>query len=166
MPREAIAAAGDDFALRPVGTDPFKLGSWQSDQGVVLERDADCWLSTGVFGRDLLVRLVYGSQVSRMVGVVSVVTGAGLRGVLGALVGGFGSWGDHITMRVMDAVYSFSAVLPATALVSGPGTGIFNLMLAVGLVMVPSFACIVRSSVIQARAGEFVEARYRQSQPA
>lgn len=39
-------------------------------------------------------------------------------------------------------------------------------MLAVGLVTVPSFACIVRGSVIQARAGEFVEARYRQSQPA
>ncbi len=53
MPKEAVAAAGDNFARRPVGTGPFKFVSWQSDQGVVLERNTDYWL-----GRPHLSRVV------------------------------------------------------------------------------------------------------------
>ena len=107
-------------------------------------------------GRDILTRLVYGSQVSLMVGVVAVSIGASLGTFLGLMSGYFGGFLDALLMRLMDALLAFPYILLAIAMMAALGAGLFNAMLAIGLVMVLSFARVVRGAVLNVRNEDFI----------
>ncbi|MCA9912877.1 MAG: ABC transporter permease [Anaerolineae bacterium] len=111
---------------------------------------------TDDFGRDILSRIMVGARVSVMVGIVSVSLAASVGTILG-MIAGYGSrlW-DEIIMRSMDVLLAFPTILLALAVMAILGKGVNNAMVAIGIVYIPIFARIARSSVLSVKTEEFV----------
>ncbi|MCD8510557.1 MAG: ABC transporter permease [Bacillus sp. (in: Bacteria)] len=114
------------------------------------------WLGTDEFGRDIFSRVIYGAQVSIMVGLIAVGIGAGFGFVFGLLAGFFKGWVDNIIMRIMDVLFAFPDLLLALAIVAVLGPNLTNTMIAIGIVTIPVFTRIVRASVITVKEMDFV----------
>lgn len=110
------------------------------------------------FGRDILSRILVGAHVSLQVGLIAV-TLATLAGTLLGMVAGYANrLVDELIMRLMDVLFAFPAILLAIAILAALGKGVANAMIAIGIVYIPIFARIARSSVLTIRNQEYVEA--------
>jgi ABC-type dipeptide/oligopeptide/nickel transport system permease subunit len=78
--------------------------------------------------------------------------------ILGSLAGYFGGWIDNLIMRVMDVLLAFPSLLLAIAIVTVLGPGLVNALLAIGIVSIPSYARVMRASVLSVREMDFVSA--------
>ena len=116
------------------------------------------WLGTDQLARDVLSRIIYGTRVSVQAGVVSVGF---------ALIAACSSacwpattvvWMDEALMLVVDAVWSFPALVLALAIAATLGPGLTNAMLAIGIVFTPAFARLVRGQTLSVRERDFVTA--------
>jgi peptide/nickel transport system permease protein len=108
--------------------------------------------------RDQFSRLLYGTRLSLMIGLSTVSFAIVIGTILGALAGYFGGWVDTVIMRVMDVLLAFPSLLLAIAIVTVLGPGLINALLAIGIVSIPAYARVVRSSVITVREMDFVSA--------
>jgi peptide/nickel transport system permease protein len=116
------------------------------------------WLGTDAHGRDVYSRLLYGSRTARTVGFIASMLGATLGAVLGVASAYFGGWFDLILQRVMDVFLSLPLIILALAVVVILGTGVFNVILAIMVPMIPRCALVVRSSALAIREMPYVDA--------
>lgn len=115
-------------------------------------------LGTDNFGRDILSRLMKGSEIVFLVGFSSVVIGLFFGIIIGSPAGYFGGIIDELLMRIIDTKMAFPGVLLALMLISIFGTAFSNLLLALGIMSISRFARIIRSGYIQLKESEFVKA--------
>ena len=148
--------------------DPLKVLIGVED---VVRRQSPCihWLGcpadqpqhiAGIDGnvRDEFSRLLYGTRVSLWIGLSTVSFAIIIGTILGALSGFFGGWVDNVIMRTMDVLLAFPSLLLAIAIVTVLGPGLTNALLAIGIVSIPSYARVVRSSVLSVREMDYVSA--------
>ena len=109
------------------------------------------------FGRDIFSRVLEGSGTTFLVAAGTLAIGGGLGTLLGLFTGYFGGWPDEILMRFNDLVAAFPNILLALIFISILGPGKYNVILALGVVFIPSFARIVRSEVIVHRDMDYVK---------
>lgn len=108
--------------------------------------------------RDEFSRLLYGARLSLIIGFSTVTFAIFIGTILGALSGYFGGWIDNTIMRVMDVLLAFPSLLLAIAIVTVLGPGLQNALLAIGIVSIPTYARVVRASVLSVREMDYVSA--------
>jgi peptide/nickel transport system permease protein len=115
-------------------------------------------LGADEFGRDILSRIIYGSRVALLVGLLSVAIALGAGLALGCLAGFAGGWLDVVIMRGVEVLLAFPYLLLAIAVVSALGPGVLNTTIAVGIWGTPTVIRLVRGAVLTARESEYVTA--------
>ena len=113
-------------------------------------------LGTDNLGRDVLVRILYGSRVSLMVGFASVLVACGSGIALGLISGYYGGRADNVIMRVADVFMAYPFMLLTISIIAVLGNSIFNLILVLGLSDWVTYARTIRGSVLSIKEKEFV----------
>lgn len=115
-------------------------------------------MGTDAVGRDLMSMIIYGARISIRIGVFAVGLAIIVGSVLGAIAGFAGGLVDTTIMRIMDIMLAFPSILLALAIVVVIGPGLFNAMVAVGIVAIPTYARITRASVLSENEKDYVMA--------
>lgn len=152
----AVAAFVLIAALADLATpyQPTASNLRQTLQGPSLEHP----LGTDELGRDMLARIMHGARWSLLIGVSAVLIAATGGVPFGLVSGYFGGIVDQVIMRIIDIVMTFPAVLFALLMVALLGTGVPNLIIAIGVLSIPGYARLVRSTVLALKQLEYVEA--------
>jgi len=116
------------------------------------------WLGSDALGRDVLSRLLYGARVSLTVGFAAIAVGGTIGIVAGLLSGYFGGWVDDVIMRLGDIQLAFPFILLAIMFLVVLGSGVWNLIIVLGVGQWVTYARIVRADTLSLREKEFVEA--------
>ncbi|MBI5578543.1 MAG: ABC transporter permease [Deltaproteobacteria bacterium] len=145
-----VAVAGPGLAPY----DPLKPAPLERLQGSS-ERH---WFGTDSLGRDIFSRVIYGTRISILIGLISVSISLVPGTFLGLMAGYFGGRIDSLIMRLMDMLLAFPAILLAIFITAILEPNLTNTMIAVGIVYIPHYARIVRSSVLSLKEQLFVQA--------
>lgn len=109
-------------------------------------------------GRDVLSRTLDGAGTTLIIALAVVALGFVFGLLIGALCGYYGGVVDGVIMRVCDAITAFPSILLAMVVVAVIGSGTYNVVAALGILFIPSFARLVRGEFIKYRDRDFVQA--------
>ena len=124
--------------------------------GVYPGPSAEHLLGVDQLGRDILSRIIYGARTSLVIGLVSLGFGAVVGLTIGSLAGAFGGRTDTVLMRFMDMMLAIPGLLLAIGVAAAIGRGLTAVMIAIGVVNVPVFARLLRSSMLSQRESDYV----------
>jgi peptide/nickel transport system permease protein len=113
-------------------------------------------LGVDLLGRDVFTRILYGARFSLLIGVVSVAIGLAVGLVLGSVAGYIGGVLETVIMRCMDVMLAIPGLLFAIGIVAMLGPGLYQIMVAIGVVNIPIFARLLRGSVLAQKENDFV----------
>lgn len=114
-------------------------------------------LGTDNFGRDIFSRVLDGAGTTLLIAVCVVAIGCVAGIIIGSLCGYYGGWPDLILTRVCDSITAFPSFLLALVIVSILGSGTYNIILALGILFIPSFARIVRGEFARCRELNYIK---------
>lgn len=115
------------------------------------------WFGTDNFGRDILSRVMEGSKTTFLIALCTVVIGCVAGSFVGAVTGYFGGIVDTVIMRLNDVLLSFPYMLLGLVIISFLGIGKYNIIIAMGILFVPSFARVVRSEYVTQKELDYVK---------
>ena len=116
------------------------------------------WFGTDTYGRDLFLRCIYGARISLIIGIVASLLSLLVGGLLGMTAAYYGGNYDNNAMRMLDIFSAIPTILLAICIVAALGDSTFNIILALAISRMPSFARIARASVLGVSGQEYVEA--------
>lgn len=131
---------------------------YNSFENMLTPPNAEFWLGTDQFGRDILTRILYGAQTALFVGFSAATIGAVGGLVLGVASAYFGGLFDLILQRVMDVFMAFPLIILALAVVATLGPGTQNVIIAITIPFIPQCARVVRSNALAIREIPYVDA--------
>jgi len=119
---------------------------------------AQHWLGTDQNGRDILSRVIHGTRISVSIGVAAVLLGLAVGTTMGLVAGYFGGRIDSVLMRAVDVMLAFPGILLAILIISVLGSSVMNIIIALAVFSVPTFARVSRSSALTLRTLDYVQA--------
>jgi ABC-type dipeptide/oligopeptide/nickel transport system permease subunit len=142
------------FAPWLVPYDPFQ----ENYDQLLAQPSAQHLLGTDTLGRDILSRIIYGSRTTLMVGVIALGIAALFGMIVGLVAGYFGGWVYQVIMRIIDAMMAFPMILLALVIAALLGGGLRNVMIALGISLLPGYARLMCGQVLSAKANDYVVA--------
>jgi peptide/nickel transport system permease protein len=134
--------------------DPYEMNT----NALLSEPGEEHLFGTDQFGRDVLSRIMYGSQISLKVGLISVGISLLLGVAIGMTAAFYGKWVDALLSRVIDVLFAFPDILLALAIMAVLGPNLTNVMIAIGIVYTPIFARIARGAALTVKDSLYIEA--------
>ncbi len=153
------------IALLAPALAPFDAENFFDYDALNAPPSARHWFGVDSLGRDIFSRILVGTRISLSAGCLSVLAGALVGTLLGLIAGYYEGWTGRLIMRVSDVLFAFPGILLAIGIVAILGNGMGNVIVAVAIFSIPTFARLVRGNVLALKQLTYIEAQHSLGAP-